>query len=70
MPEVGELGDMLKDILPGDMAKRLESLMEMAKQQRNRPGGAIDPEADRALREIEARTLQRLQGILGKGKGI
>jgi hypothetical protein len=52
------------------MAKRLESLMEMAKQQRNRPGGAIDPEADRALREIEARTLQRLQGILGKGKGI
>ena len=70
MPEVGELGDMLKDILPGDMAKRLESLMEMAKQQRNRPGGAIDPEADRALREIEARTLQRLQGILGKGKGM
>jgi len=70
MPESGELGEMLKDILPGDMAKRLESLMEMANQQRNRSGASMDPEADRALREIEARTLQRLQGILGKGKGM
>ncbi len=57
--------DMLKQMLPADLADKLQSVMSKLPQ----PDGAnMDPETARMLRDMEARTMQRLQGMMGMMK--
>ena len=57
--------DMLKQMLPEDLANKLQSVMSKLQQ----PGeSAMDPETARMIRDMEARTMQRLQGMMGMFK--
>lgn len=61
------LAAMLKDNLPPELAGRMESLMKLASSLPKAPG-SMDPATANALAEMEARTMQQLQGILGQFK--
>jgi hypothetical protein len=54
--------EMMKQVLPEDLANKLEAVM--AKLPRAGSPG-MDPETARMLQEMEARTMQRLQGMMG-----
>jgi tetratricopeptide (TPR) repeat protein len=57
--------DMLKQMLPEDLANKLQSVMSKLQQ----PDAAnMDPETARMIRDMEARTMQRLQGMMGMFK--
>jgi tetratricopeptide (TPR) repeat protein len=70
-PEVSrpreDLASMLKDNLPPELAGRMESLMKLASSL-PKATGSMDPATANALAEMEARTMQHLQGILGQFK--
>lgn len=54
--------DMLKQMLPEDLANKLQSVMSKLPQPDE---SNMDPETARMIREMEARTMQRLQGMMG-----
>ncbi|MCY2937327.1 MAG: tetratricopeptide repeat protein [Planctomycetota bacterium] len=55
--------DMVKQILPKELASKLEAVMSRVPNQGG--AGGMDPESARMLQELEARTMQRLQGMMG-----
>lgn len=60
--------EMLKEVMPPELAQKLEGLLS------KNLGDGVDPETAAKLAEMEARTLQRLQGMMGmlkesKGQG-
>ena len=53
---------MLKQMLPEDLANKLQAVMSKLPQPDE---SNMDPETARMIREMEARTMQRLQGMMG-----